>query len=193
MPRDQLQKIIENGRPGTAMPAWARKNGGPLTDKQVTALVDGIETHWARPAGFRNAKLPPYSAGDDHGNPANGKKIFAKDCFMCHGPGAPIGSVTDPTLLALVSDQGLRTSVIVGRPDLGMPSYRNLALGRAMSDQDITDVVAYLVSLRPVPPNVQAEHTVENGPGEGSGNGPGSPGQKRNENNTGSSMGGGNK
>jgi cytochrome c oxidase cbb3-type subunit 3 len=193
MPRDELRKTIENGRPGTAMPAWAKKNGGPLTDKQVTALVDGIEKHWARPASFKNAKLPSYSAGDDRGNPANGKKVFGKDCFMCHGPGMRIGPVTDPTLLTLVSDQGLRTSVIVGRPDLGMPSYRNLAMGRAMSAQDITDVVAYLSSLRPVPPNVQAEHTVENGRGQGSGNGPGSPQQKNNESKTGSSVRGGNK
>ncbi|MBV9610887.1 MAG: cytochrome c, partial [Acidobacteriaceae bacterium] len=27
IPREALQKTIENGRPGTAMPAWSRSNG----------------------------------------------------------------------------------------------------------------------------------------------------------------------
>ena len=44
----------------------------------------------------------------------------------------------------------LRTSIIVGRPDLGMPDYRHLKLGKALTDQDITDLVAFLASKRPV-------------------------------------------
>ena len=104
-PRDVLQKTIENGRPGTAMPAWARSQGGPLTDEQIEALVSGIDQNWANPARFRSVALPSYSPGDNPGDPKQGKKLFARDCFMCHGPKAPIGSVTDPAFLQLVSDQ----------------------------------------------------------------------------------------
>ena len=113
---------------------------------------------------------------------------------MCHGKGAKPGPVSDPSFLALVSNQGLRTSIIVGRPDLGMPDWRFLNLGRALSDQDIDDLVAYLASLRPQ--NLQTgAHVFENGTGqsgvpvrgnEGSGNGPGSP-----ENQTGNQGSGG--
>lgn len=102
---------------------------------------------------------------------------------MCHGKGAKIGPVTDPSYLALVSDQNLRTSIIVGRPDFGMPDWRFVNLGHALSDQDILDIVAYLISLRPEGAKTSA-HVVESGSGqtgqrtsgnEGSGNGPGSP------------------
>jgi mono/diheme cytochrome c family protein len=175
------------------MPAWARSQGGPLTDGQINALVNGIEQHWAKPASVERRALPSYAATDSSGDAKRGKKLFARDCFMCHGPKAPIGSVTDPAFLELVSDQILRTSIIQGRPDLGMPDYRNLNMGHALSDQDISDLVAYLVSLRPEPPNESA-HVVENGAGEaahtakgneGSGNGPGSLQHEQNEGNKG--------
>jgi mono/diheme cytochrome c family protein len=157
------------------------------------ALVNGIEQHWAKPVRFQHAALPSYSAANDSGDPKRGKKLFARDCFMCHGPKAPIGSVTDTAFLQLVSDQVLRTSIIQGRPDLGMPDYRTLNMGRALSDQDISDLVAYLASLRPQAPNESA-HVVENRTGqagpmtkgnEGSGNGPGGPRQQQNEGNKG--------
>lgn len=153
IPKDTLRNVIENGRKGTAMPAWARSQGGPLYPKQITALVDGIEQNWAKPVNLHGVAVPRYSAGNVPGDPAQGKKLFARDCFMCHGKGAPIGSVTDPAVLALASDQYLRTSILFGRPDFGMPSFRNLNLGRALTDQDVTDLVAYLSSMRP--PNMK--------------------------------------
>ena len=54
----------------------------------------------------------------------------------------------DPAYLALVSDQALRTAVIVGRSDLGMPDWRANISGRAMTAQEISDVVAWLASHR---------------------------------------------
>jgi cytochrome c oxidase cbb3-type subunit 3 len=47
-----------------------------------------------------------------------------------------------------VSDQGLRTIVITGRPELGAPDWRGNAPGKPMSDQEVTDVVAWLASQR---------------------------------------------
>ena|GEM_PF-479345 len=185
IPKDALRNVIENGRKGTAMPAWARDRGGPLYPKQITALVDGIEQNWAKPVSLKGVAAPSYSAGNAEGDSANGKKLFARNCFMCHGKGAPIGSVTDPVVLALASDQYLRTSILFGRPDFGMPDFRHLKLGRALSDQDVTDLVAYLSSMRP--PTALTAHTVENGTGQGgqittgnqgSGHGPGSPTNK---------------
>jgi len=202
IPRQTLHDVVYYGRPGTAMPAWAISQGGPLTDAQVNALVDGIEKNWAKPQSAPAGLVPAYVASSA-GDPVKGKKLFGRSCFMCHGKGAPIGPVTDPAYLALVSDQLLRTAILEGWPALGMPDYRTLNLGHALSDQDITDVVSYLSSLRPVQPNQQNAHTVENGSGqggqitkgnEGSGNGPGSPQQRGTEGNRGkgaSSQGGG--
>ena len=131
---------------------------------------------------------------------------------MCHGPGAKVGSVTEPAYLSLVSDQMLRTSILVGRPDLGMPDYRHLKLGKALTDSDVSDLVAFLSSKRPVQiegaamtatagglssGSVSARNestgTGEQGASsrgnEGSGHGPGSPRKERGEGNksTGSS------
>ena len=38
--------------------------------------------------------------------------------------------------------------VIVGRPDRGAPDWRNNVPGRPMTDQEISDVVAWLASKR---------------------------------------------
>ena len=193
VPKAELQKVITNGRPGTAMPAWALSQGGPLTETQVSALVDGIETHWAKPVNFGSAPVPSYYASTA-GDADHGRKLFLKDCFACHGQGAPIGPVTDAAFLALVDDQLLRTAIIQGRPDLGMPDYRSINVGHALADQDITDLVAFLASKRPVTPNVQNLNVNASGAGqsgsivkgnEGSGNGPGSPRFQQNEGNKG--------
>jgi mono/diheme cytochrome c family protein len=148
IPRDDLKHIIEYGRQGTAMPAWAQSEGGPLTPQQVEALVVGIES-WKKPVSVpAGTELPSY-AGTSAGDPVNGKRLFVRGCFACHGPGARVGLVTDPSYLSLVTNQNLRTSVIVGRLDLGMPNYRFLNAGHALNDQDVSDLVAYMASLRP--------------------------------------------
>jgi mono/diheme cytochrome c family protein len=151
IPRDALKDVIVNGRSGTAMPAWAENEGGPLTSKQVDALVDGIEG-WKKPVSAPpGAELPSY-AESKPGDPVNGKRLFVRGCYACHGPGAFVGPVTDPSYLTLSSNQNLRTSIIVGRLDLGMPNYRALNAGHPLNDQDVSDLVAYLVSLRPAVP-----------------------------------------
>ena len=155
LPRETLKEILIHGRAGTAMPAWAKSDGGPLTPQQIDVLVNGIEKSWAKPVDFHGTQPPAYSAGDNHpgdNNPGDadaGRKLFARNCFMCHGPGAKVGPVTDPSYLLLVSNQMLRTSIIVGRPDLGMPDYRTLKLGKPLTDDDVTNLVAYLASKRP--------------------------------------------
>jgi cytochrome c oxidase cbb3-type subunit 3 len=51
-----------------------------------------------------------------------------------------------------VSDQYLRTEVIAGRPELGAPDWRDNVPGRPMSDQEVTDVVAWFASQRAANP-----------------------------------------
>jgi mono/diheme cytochrome c family protein len=155
IPKETLKSVIVNGRAGTAMPAWQVSEGGPLTPEQVDALVDGIEA-WKKPVSAPpGAEVPSY-AETTPGDPVNGKRLFVRGCYACHGQGARIGLVTDPSYLSLVSNQNLRTSIIVGRLDLGMPNYRVLNAGHPLKDQDVSDLVAYLVSLRP------AEAAMEN-------------------------------
>jgi hypothetical protein len=55
----------------------------------------------------------------------------------------------DGSYLGLVSNQGLRTTIIVGRPELGAPDWRGDVPGKAMSPGDVSDVVAWLAAQRP--------------------------------------------
>jgi cytochrome c oxidase cbb3-type subunit 3/ubiquinol-cytochrome c reductase cytochrome c subunit len=155
---DALRQVTAKGVPGAAMPAFAEQAGGSLTDKQIDALVEGMRSRWGRPNDFKDAALPPYSlqdaiaGGSGPGDPRRGAEVFKANCSQCHGVdgrgGAKGGSVVDPNFLALVSDQSLRTTTIAGRQDLGMPDWRANAPNHPMSPQDISDVVAWLVSQR---------------------------------------------
>ena len=146
-----MRKVIANGVRGTAMAAFAQSSGGMLTDKQVDVLAAGIRSHWSR-RGILDGANPPSYAAKSAGDAARGEAAYKTYCESCHGSGGhggPMGSsITDDSFLALVSDQGLRTVVITGRPELGAPDWRGNVSGKPMSDQEVTDVVAWLASRR---------------------------------------------
>lgn len=155
---DTLRGVIARGVPRTNMPAFAQLAGGSLTDRQIEILVEGMKARWGHPEEFKNVVLPPYSVqeaaalGSGPGDSQRGAVTYTTYCAQCHGAdgsgGPKGGSVTDPAYLALVSDQALRTVVIAGRSDLGKPDWRMNLPGRPMSPQEISDVVAWLVSHR---------------------------------------------
>src|SRR5262249_8513490 len=76
-------------------------------------------------------------------------ETFCQSCHGVDGGGGLKGSaITNDSFLALTSNQGLRTVVITGRPELGAPDWRGYAAGRPISEQEVTDVVTWLVSHR---------------------------------------------
>ena len=75
-------------------------------------------------------------------------KTYCQSCHGTNGDGGSAGSIVDPNFLNLVSDQGLRTTVVVGRADMGKPDWRGNVPGRPMSAQEIADVVAWLAGQR---------------------------------------------
>jgi mono/diheme cytochrome c family protein len=146
-----MRKAIANGVRGTSMPAFAQSAGAMLTDKQIDVITSEIRSRWGRP-GILDSANPPAYAAKSSGDVQRGEASYRIYCSSCHGPqgqGGPKGSaITNDTFLALVSDQGLRTITIVGRPELGAPDWRGNVPGKPMSDQEITDVVAWLASHR---------------------------------------------
>jgi mono/diheme cytochrome c family protein len=146
-----IRKVTASGVRGTSMPAFAESAGGLLTDKQIDVITHGIRSRWSKP-GILDGSNPPSYAAKSTGDPQRGKAVYKTYCESCHGPdgrGGPKGSdITNNSFLALVSDQGLRTTVIVGRPELKAPDWRGNVPGKPMSDQEVTDVVAWLVSKR---------------------------------------------
>ena len=149
-----MRASIASGVRGTSMPAFAQSAGGMLTEKQIDALVNGVRS-WRR-AGVLDGANPlsyvPTAAGDVR----RGEAAYQTFCQSCHGPdglGGPKGSaITNDSFLALTSDQGLRTIVIAGRPELGAPDWRGNVAGKPMSDQEVTDVVSWLASHRVAAP-----------------------------------------
>jgi cytochrome c oxidase cbb3-type subunit III len=146
-----MRKIIANGVRGTSMPAFAQSAGGMLTDKQIDVITSQVRSRWSRPGILHGANPPSYAAKAS-GDVQRGEASYRTYCSSCHGSqgqGGPKGSaITNDSFLALVSDQGLRTIVITGRPELKAPDWRGNVPGKAMSDQEITDIVAWLASHR---------------------------------------------
>ncbi len=160
----QIRQVTANGQPGTLMPAFGRSAGGLLTDTQIDVIVAGMRQRWGKPMPGLNP--PPYAAVGK-ADVAHGAQVYAQGCASCHGAVAPAGadaqpgsatrpgkagSIVDPTFLALLSDQALRTITIAGRPDIGQPDWRGDIPGRPLTEPEITDVVAWVASHRqPLP------------------------------------------
>ena len=161
----RLRNVIANGVPGKLMPAFAKSAGGMLTDGQVTALTQGIVRQWGNPGVPAELNPPPYLATLP-GNAEHGRAAYAIFCAKCHGAmgeggpadGVPnstkgkLGSIVDPSYLALISDQNLRSVTIAGRPDEAMPDWRGDVTSpmpaQAMTDQQVTDILTWLASKR---------------------------------------------
>jgi cytochrome c oxidase cbb3-type subunit 3/ubiquinol-cytochrome c reductase cytochrome c subunit len=150
-----LSDIIAKGQKGTMMPAFAESAGGSLSDAQVDSIVKGVRSNWSKGNVLQGLNAPPYKS-DGPGDSARGKQIYGEQCARCHGevggPPGPKGAILNGSFLALVSDQTIRTTAIVGRPDLGMPNWRNRIPGKVMTDQELNDVVTFVMSQRPATP-----------------------------------------
>jgi mono/diheme cytochrome c family protein len=146
-----IRRTAATGVPGTPMPAFAKSAGGMLTDQQIDDVIREIRS-WARLEVERDASWPRHESRAP-GHAQRGAAVYAEYCAHCHGSeghgGARASSIVDGSYLALVSDQDLRTNVIVGRPEMGAPDFRDDVPGQPMSDQEVTDVVAWLAAQRP--------------------------------------------
>ena len=165
VPDDALRKVVSKGSSGANMPAFSQQAGGILTDRQIELLISGMRAAWSKPDDFKGVQIPTYSAtatptnesvfnhvsADTSESINAGASAYQTYCARCHGPdgsSGPAGSIVDPNFLNLVSDQGLRTTVVVGRSDLGKPDWRSNFPGHPMSPQEIDAVVAWLVAHR---------------------------------------------
>ena len=153
---DNLRHTISYGLPETLMPAFDKKQGGLLTDAQIDVLSKGMMQTWgASTAGMVTLPYASQSVGDAE----RGRISYTTFCANCHGANGTgnlhiaerTGSIIDPAYLDLISDQGLRSTIIAGRPDQGMPDWRSDMTGtnqRAMTDREVTDTVAWIASHR---------------------------------------------
>ena len=166
-----LREVIASGEKESLMPAFALESGGVLTDQQVNVLVKGMRERWRQGNPFGGDTPPPYRAARA-GDVTKGKAVYAIACARCHGmtreqPGKA-GTILDGSFLALVNEQTIRTTIVAGRPDIGEPDWRGHIPGRAMTDDEITDVSAWLMSQKPSLPGQPYPNTnpLSGKPGE---------------------------
>lgn len=149
-----LQNTIAKGVSGKLMPPFAQSAGGMLTDRQIEVLAKGILQTWGTPNLLAGQNPPPYQATLT-GDAEHGQQAFTTSCARCHGAAGEgaqsgshkLGSIVDPAYLSLISDQNLRSLIIAGRPDEGMPDWRSDS-SQPLTDQQIIDIVTWLGSKR---------------------------------------------
>jgi cytochrome c oxidase cbb3-type subunit 3/ubiquinol-cytochrome c reductase cytochrome c subunit len=150
-----LRDVIVRGEKGTLMPGFSIQSGGELTEAQIDALMKEMRTRWGKANAFDGATPPPYKA-TRAGDVSKGQQVYAAACASCHGESAQkpgkAGSILDGSLLALINEQTVRSIVIAGRPDIGQPDWRNHIQGHPLSDDEITNVAAWLIAQRPARP-----------------------------------------
>jgi cytochrome c oxidase cbb3-type subunit III len=160
VPDEVLLHLVADGRPGTPMPAFSRKEGGTLTDEQVRAIASGIKSRWKpeRPG----TPTPDYlvAADRNRGDVDRGRMVFDRACASCHGPDGlggqgKVGPIHESSFLALISDQAVRRFILTGRRDLKMPDYAGTAGRppdfRPLSPTDVADLVALVSDWRREP------------------------------------------
>mgnify|MGYP001431048082 CR=1 FL=1 len=152
------------------MPAWSTEYGGPLRPDQIRAIAAYI-MNW-EDAAVGNAKTPEVIdlPGLRLADPINrGKSVFGKGgCATCHaieeinatGAVGPelnnIGTVAETRVPGQSASDYIHTSIvdpnayIVEECPLGpcaSPSIMPPTFGQTLSEQQIEDLVAYLLSL----------------------------------------------
>ncbi|MBI3892200.1 MAG: c-type cytochrome [Candidatus Wallbacteria bacterium] len=140
---DYFRQIVTRGRPGTAMPSWGVAQGGGLRAEEIARIVGYIRS-WEPPA----PDLADIRA--DRGDARTGKVLYEYRCASCHRAGGEGGigpSLHSNTFLAIASDEFLARTVVEGRPNTAMPSFRML------SSQQISDVLAFLRTWQPLRSN----------------------------------------
>jgi mono/diheme cytochrome c family protein len=154
------------------MPAWSQENGGPLTDDEIEALTLYILS-WETgglpdlsPTPTFTPRPPITPIPDVEGDPNRGAVLYAENCAVCHGPNGEgrVGASLAKDWPALRPD--LRVKSVIEHGVAGSPmSAWSQANGGPLTDEDINDIVAFILSrpasaqpleLTPTPTQAQA-------------------------------------
>ncbi len=166
MPYDELYKVIARGRFETAMPAWSKEDGGPLSDYQIGELVALIQSgDWSetgdRVVNLGLAPLIPFTTEPDPalleaiGSLADGEtlqtaiRIYASQCVACHGPdglGTGIApALNDPDVRAKDLPE-LKRTIVYGNTGTLMAGWSNV-----LSPEEISAMLTLIQRWDEVP------------------------------------------
>jgi mono/diheme cytochrome c family protein len=155
----RVKTTIENGITGTRMPAWSQAKGGPLSDEEIEALVLYIlswQTGGLVPTPLQPSvtSRPPITPPPEvTGDPNRGAVLFDKNCAVCHGPEGKgrIGANLSDAWSSIRADLQVKTRISNGIDGTFMPAWSQ-ASGGPLSEQEIDDLTAFVLSLSQNPP-----------------------------------------
>jgi cbb3-type cytochrome c oxidase subunit III len=146
--RDYIKANIEQGRPGTQMPAWEPHAGG-LLPEEISAVIDFLRSGVPKPS--------PTPALTLAGNARRGLDLFLRNCAGCHGMNGRGGiapEIGNPVFQRAATDEFIVHTIRQGRFGTAMPAFQRTD-APAFSDQDLADVLAFLRTWRePVRPKM---------------------------------------
>jgi mono/diheme cytochrome c family protein len=158
-----VKSIITNGVPGTAMPAWGQSRGGPFADEEIEALTQYILS-WQTGGSPQITTAPTYTPRPPitpipnvEGDPNRGAVLFAQNCEVCHGSDGQgrIGATLAKNWPGIRPDLNIRAIIQNGVGGTVMPAWSQ-ANGGPLTEEEIRDLVAFILALAQTNPVVQA-------------------------------------
>ena len=138
---NNLKTIIVEGRSGTQMTPWKTTAAG-LKKEEIEQILDYVSMS-------RPSEIPGLFHYDRYkSDTANGKNVYEQRCNFCHGDegkggGRKLGvNLRNSTVQKLLEPEFLARTVLHGRKGTPMPSFG--PEGEGLSNQEITDVIAYV-------------------------------------------------
>ncbi|MCC7104976.1 MAG: c-type cytochrome [Chloroflexi bacterium] len=142
---DALLAAITDGK--GKMPGFVRPKGSTLSAGDASSLLAYMKSWSGLPAGMALAAIGGGGASPAAAAPGPGKDLYTRSCNACHGEKGdklPTAKLNDPAWLQSKGDPALSQAIAQGKG--GMPALGK-AKGGALSDDDVTAIVAYLKGL----------------------------------------------
>lgn len=174
LPTDEdLRRVLRNGMPGTAMPAWP--NLSQNEREAVIAYIKQFSPFFEdeAPAPMEFGRDP----GADGGSLASGREAYEKlECWKCHGregrgdgQSAPTledwrehpiraTDLTEPwTFNGGMGAEAIHTRFLTGLDGTPMPAYSDALASGVVTERELWDLAHYVADLGPAAPPATSE------------------------------------
>jgi mono/diheme cytochrome c family protein len=158
---ETVERNIRQGKVGTSMPAFDRRQGGELRFREIEAILAYIQA-WemlgeppALPEALFVAPTPdpaelltikPLAVAPVSGDPQQGARLYVQHCASCHGlyGEGGVGSRLAKAWPSLRPDLLIWSTIANGVPGSLMPAWEEKQDG-LLSEQEINDLVALIL------------------------------------------------
>jgi mono/diheme cytochrome c family protein len=164
---ETVERNIRQGKVGTSMPAFDRRQGGELRVRELRAILAYMHA-WemlgeppALPEVLFVAPTPdpsqlltikPLEVAPLNGDPQQGARLYAQHCTACHGlyGEGGVGSRLATAWPSVRPDLTIWSTIASGVPGSLMPPWEKKQ-GGPLAGQEINDLVALILQWQPAP------------------------------------------